>query len=89
MGDETDDVIEIGESVDVAVLTDDDGEVLGAVVDDVIVATSAEGSIIDETIDIIDEDGRLVLEDETVSVFDADANLVSQEETVAIALDDE
>lgn len=89
MADETGDVIEIGESLDVAVVADDDGEVLGAVIDDVIVATSAEGSIVDETIDIIDEDGRLVLEDETVSVFDADANLVSQEETVAIALDDE
>ena len=81
-----DDDIEIGEEVDVEMVLDDDGTVLGAVVDDVIVATGPDGSIVDETIDVLDVDGNLLLEDETVSVYDADAHLVSQEETVAIAL---
>ncbi|MBK9738430.1 MAG: hypothetical protein IPO93_02680 [Actinobacteria bacterium] len=81
------DDIEIGEEVDVAVVRDEAGEVVGAVVDDVVVATGPEGSMVDETIDVLDSDGTLLLEDETVSVYDADANLVAQEETVAIALD--
>ena len=59
------------------------------VVDDIIVATGPDGSIVDETIDVFDADGTLLLEDEKVSVYDADANLVAQEETVAIALDKE
>jgi hypothetical protein len=84
----TDDDIEIGEEVDVEVIVDDDGDVIGAVVDDVIVATGPDGSVVDETIDILDEEGNLLLEDETVSVYDADAHLLSQEETVAIALDE-
>jgi hypothetical protein len=83
-----DDSIEIGESVDIEVVVDDEGDVLGAVVDDVIVATGPGGSVVDETIDVLDDQGNVLLEDETVSVFDADANLVSQEETVAVALDD-
>ena len=89
MADEDEGIIEVGESIDVSVITDEEGQVLGTVVDDVVVATGPEGSIVDETIGILDEDGSLLVEDETVSVFDADANLVSQEETVAIALDDE
>jgi hypothetical protein len=84
-----DDDIEIGEEVDVEVLLDDQGEAIGAVVDDIIVATGPDGSIVDETIDVLDAEGHLLLEDETVSVYDADANLVAQEETVAIALDSE
>lgn len=84
-----DDDIEIGEEVDVAVVLDDQGEAIGAVVDDIIVATGPGGSIVDETIDVLDADGHLLLEDEKVSVYDADANLIAQEETVAIALDSE
>ena len=84
-----DDDIEIGEEIDVEVVRDDTGEVIGAVVDDVIVATGPEGSVVDETIDVLDGEGHLLLEDETVSVYDADNQLVSQEETVAIALDSE
>jgi hypothetical protein len=84
-----DDDIEIGEEIDVEVVRDESGEIVGAVVDDVVVATGPEGSIVDETIDVIDNDGNLLLEDETVSVYDADNQLVSQEETVAIALDSE
>ena len=84
-----DDDIEVGEEIDVEVVRDDTGEVIGAVVDDVIVATGPEGSVVDETIDVLDGEGHLLLEDETVSVYDADNNLVSKEETVAIALDEE
>ena len=62
-------------------------QVIGAIVDDVIVATGPEGSVVDETIDVLDADGSLVLEDEIVSVFDADANLVGREETVVVALE--
>jgi len=83
-----DDDIEIGEEVDVEVMRDESGEVVGAVVDDVVVATGPEGTVVDETIDVLDGDGNLLLEDETVTVYDADANLISQEETVAIALDE-
>jgi hypothetical protein len=83
-----DDDIEIGEEVDVEVVRDETGGVIGAVVDDVVVATGPDGTVVDETIDVLDGDGNLLLEDETVSVYDADANLISQEETVAIALDE-
>jgi hypothetical protein len=82
-----DDDIEIGEEVDVQVVLDDQGDAIGAVVDDIVVATGPDGSIVDETIDVLDAEGHLLLEDETVSVYDADAQLVSQEETIAIALD--
>jgi len=84
----TGDQIEIGEEIDVEVVRDETGEVVGAVVDDVVVATGPEGSIVDETIDVLDREGHLLLEDETVSIYDADNQLVSKEETVAIALDD-
>lgn len=84
-----DDDIEIGEEVDVEVVLDEQGEAIGAVVDDIVVATGPDGSIVDETIDVLDAAGHLLLEDETVSVYDADANLIAQEETVAIALDSE
>lgn len=84
-----DDDIEIGEDVDVEIVADADGNVLGAIVDDVVVASGPEGSIVDETIDVLDDQGNLLIEDETISVFDADARLVSQEETVIIALEDD
>jgi folate-dependent tRNA-U54 methylase TrmFO/GidA len=83
------DDIEIGEEVDVEVVRDESGEMIGTVVDDVVVATGPDGSVVDETIDVIDSEGNLLLEDETVSFYDADANLISTEETVAIALEDE
>jgi hypothetical protein len=82
-----DDDIEIGEEVDVEVVLDEQGDAIGAVVDDIVVATGPDGSIVDETIDVLDAEGHLLMEDETVSVYDADAQLVSQEETIAIALD--
>jgi hypothetical protein len=82
-----DDDIEIGEEVDVELVLDEQGDAIGAVVDDVVVATGPDGSIVDETIDVLDAEGHLLMEDETVSVYDADAQLISQEETIAIALD--
>ena len=82
-----DDDIEIGEEIDVEMVLDDSGAPVGAVVDDIIVATGPDGSIVDETIDVLDAEGHLLLEDETVSVYDADAQLVSKEETIAIALE--
>ena len=48
------------------VLTDVD---LGAIIDDVVVASMPEGSVVDETIDVLDSDGTVLLEDETVSVY--------------------
>jgi hypothetical protein len=84
-----DDDIEIGEEVDVEVVRDESGDVIGTVVDDVVVATGPDGSVVDETIDVLDSEGNLLMEDETVSVYDADAKLISKEETVAIALEDE
>ena len=77
-----DEIIEIGEDVEVDIVLDESGMPIGAIVDDLIVATGAEGTVIDETIDVLDADGNLVLEDEIVSVFDADGNLLAVEETV-------
>ena len=77
-------IIEVGEDVEIDVVVDADGNVVGAVVDDVIVATGAEGSIVDETIDVLDADGNVVLEDETVSVYDADGNLVAPAEEITV-----
>lgn len=82
------DSIEIGEAVEIDIVMDEAGDVVGAIVDDLIVATGPDGSIVDETVDVLDDEGNVVLEDETVSVFDADANLVAQEETVIVALDE-
>jgi hypothetical protein len=82
-----DDDIEIGEEIDVEMVLDAEGNPVGAVVDDIIVATGPDGSIVDETIDVLDSEGHLLLEDEKVSVYDADAQLISEEETIAIALD--
>lgn len=84
----SDDSIEIGEAVDIEVVVDDAGDVVGAVIDDVVVATGPEGTIVDETIDVLDDEGNVLVEDETISVFDAEANLVAQQETVAVALDE-
>lgn len=82
-----DDDIEIGEDIEVSVVLDHDGTVLGSVVDDLVVASGPEGSIIDETIDVLDAEGNLLMEDEKISVYDAESNLVAQEETVILPLD--
>lgn len=74
--------VEIGEDVDVEVVFDEDGMPIGAIVDDLIVATSGDGTVVDETIDVLDADGNVVLEDEIVSVYDADGQLIESEETI-------
>jgi len=84
-----DDDIEIGEDVEVTVVEDADGEVIGTIVDDVVVATGPDGSVVDETIDVFDANGALIVEDETISVYNDDAQLVAKEETLSIALDSE
>lgn len=76
------DDIEIGEDIEMTVVVDGQGLPVGAVVDDLIVATGPDGSIVDETIDVLDADGRIVLEDERVDVYDQDGNLVATSEQI-------
>jgi len=77
-----DDVIEIGEDLEVDILVDGDGNAVGAVVDDLVVATGPGGTIVDETVDVLDADGYLVLEEESIQVYDADGNLVAESEQI-------
>jgi hypothetical protein len=79
-----DEIIEIGEDVEIDIVVDEDGNPIGAVVDDVVVATGPGGSIVDETVDVLDADGNLVLEDEVVQVYDADANLIAESEEITV-----
>lgn len=81
------DDIEIGEDLQIDVVVDENNVVIGAISDDLVVATGPDGSIADETIDVLDADGNLLLEDERISVYDADSNLVAQSETVIRLLD--
>lgn len=76
--------IEIGESIEVVDVLDDDGDLLGTVVDDVVVITGEGGSIVDETVDVFDADGNLVAEEEVVDVYDADGNLIAEVDTTVI-----
>lgn len=85
--DSSTDGTEIGRSVEIDVVLDADGNPVGAVVDDLIVASTAEGSITDETIDILDADGDLLVEDETVTVYDEDGQVIARDETIIAALD--
>ncbi len=73
-----DDDIEIGESIEVSEIIDESGEVIGVVVDDVLVVTGEEGSVVEETVDVFDADGNLVAEEDVVDVYDADGNLVAE-----------
>lgn len=84
-----DDDIEIGEDIEVEVIVDEDNNVLGTVTDDVVVASAPEGSLVDETIDVRDADGNLIVEDETVTVYDEDAHVVGRTETVTLPIDSE
>ena len=79
-----DDDIEVGESIEITELVGDDGEVLGTVVDDVVVITGEDGSIVEETVDVFDADGNLVAEEDVVDVYDADGNLVAEAGAIAI-----
>ena len=73
-----DDDIEIGESIEVSEIIDESGEVIGVVVDDVLVVTGEEGSVVEETVDVFDAEGNLVAEEAVVDVYDADGNLVAE-----------
>jgi len=84
-----DDDIEIGEDIEVEVIVDENDNVLGTVTDDVVVASAPEGSLVDETIDVRDADGDLIVEDEVVTVYDEDAHVVGRTETVTIPIDSE
>jgi hypothetical protein len=79
--------IEVGDDLSINIVLDENGEVIGAVSDEVIVATGAEGSVVDEIIDVLDADGGLVLEDEIVTIYDADGNAIAREEEIRIPLE--
>lgn len=82
------DDIEVGEDIEIAAVTDDDGNVVGAVIDDVIVAVGDEGAVVDEIIEVVDADGNVVAIDETISEYDADGELVDEVEVGAVAVDE-
>lgn len=84
-----DDDIEIGEDIQVEVVVDGDDNIVGTVTDDVVVASAPEGSLVDETIDVRDADGNLIVEDETVTVYDEDAHVVGRTETITMPIDSE
>ena len=80
--------IEVGDDLSVNIILDENDQVVGAVADEVIVATWPDGSVVDEIIDVLDADGKLVIEDETMTVYDTDANVMSREEEIRIPLVD-
>lgn len=82
------DEVEAGESIEVSEILDEEGQVIGTLVDDVVVVTSADGTIVDETIDVLDADGNLVVEEEIVDVYDADAHLVVETDDLLIVTED-
>ena len=84
-----DDEIEIGEDIEVEVVLDENDNVIGTTTDDLVVASAPEGSLVDETIDVRDADGNLIVEDETVTVYDADSHVVAKSETITLPLDSE
>lgn len=79
-----DDDIEIGEDIEITELVDESGAVLGTIVDDVVVVTGEDGSLVDETIDVFDAEGNLVAEEEVVDIYDADGNLIAEAGTQII-----
>ncbi len=79
--------VEVGDDLSINIVLDENDNVIGAISDEVIVATSSEGSVVDEIIDVLDANGDLVLEDEKVTIYDADANVVAQTEEIRIPLE--
>ena len=75
------------EYTEIYIVLDENDNVVGAIADEVIVATSSEGSVVDEIIDVLDANGDLVVEDEKVTVYDADAHVVAQSEEIRIPLE--
>lgn len=76
--------VEMGESIEVSEIVDESGEVIGAVVDDVVVVTGEDGSIVEETVDVFDAEGNLVAEEDVVDVYDADGNLIAEAGEIVI-----
>ena len=76
-------------SGDFSVVLDENDNAIGTVTDDLVVASAPEGSLVDETIDVRDADGNLIVEDETVTVYDADSHVVAKSETITLPLDSE
>lgn len=83
----TQDDVEVGDDLSINIVLDENGDVIGAISDEVIVATSSEGSVVDEIIDVLDADGNLVVEDEKITVYDSDANIVAETEEIRIPLE--
>jgi hypothetical protein len=79
--------IEVGDDLSINIVLDENSEVVGAVADEIIVATGPQGSIVDEIIDVLDADGDLVIEDEIISIYDADGNLIARDEEIRIPLE--
>ena len=79
--------IEVGDDLSINIVLDENGEVVGAVAVEIIVATGPQGSIVDEIIDVLDADGDLVIEDEIISIYDADGNLIARDEEIRIPLE--
>lgn len=81
------DEIEVGDDLSINIVLDENDNVIGAISDEIIVATSSEGSVVDEIIDVLDANGDLVMEDEKITVYDADANVIAQTEEIRIPLE--
>lgn len=81
------DDVEIGDDLSINIVLDENDNVIGAISDEIIVATSSEGSVVDEIIDVLDANGDLVMEDEKITVYDSDANIVAQTEEIRIPLE--
>jgi hypothetical protein len=79
--------IEVGDDLSVNIVLDENGQVIGAVADELIVATGPNGSIVDEIIDVLDADGDLVMEDEIITIYDADGNAIARDEEIRIPLE--
>lgn len=80
--------VEVGDDLTINIVLDENDNVVGAVSDEIIVATGAEGTVVDEIIDVLDADGNLVIEDEAITVYNADAHVVAQEEEIRIPIGD-
>jgi hypothetical protein len=81
------DQIEVEEDITIDEVRENDGTLVANVIDDLVVIAAPDGSVVDETIDIVDLEGHLVVEEEIVTVYDADANVVSRDETISIPLE--
>jgi hypothetical protein len=74
------DSFEMGQEFVVDVVLDEDGNLVGTIEDDLLVISGEQGTIVDETIDVMDADGTVLLEEETTWVYDEDGQLVLESE---------